>query len=94
MMNTEGIEKIPVEDRKWSHYINAAVALIQKYPGIHEIAKKQVIQRTQNFLEAHDLETYIAQNKREWIDTHSKLAGKPMKEEECLPYVFEKLIKR
>lgn len=94
MMNTEGIEKIPIEERKWSHYINAAVALIQKYPDIHEIAKKQVIQRTQNFLEAHDLETYIAQNKREWIDTHSKLAGKPMKEAECLPYVFEKLIKR
>jgi len=21
MMNTEGIEKIPIEDRKWSHYI-------------------------------------------------------------------------
>ena len=94
MMNTEGIEKIPIEERKWSHYINAAVALVQKYPDIHEIAKKQVSQRTQNFLEAHDLETYIAQNKREWIDTHSKLAGKPMKEAECLPYVFEKLIKR
>ena len=27
-------------------------------------------------MEAHDLETYIAENKREWIDAHSKLAGK------------------
>jgi hypothetical protein len=40
------------------------------------------------------METYIAANKREWRDTHSMLAGKPMREEECMPYVFEKLLKR
>ena len=94
MLTTEGIEKIPIEGRKWSHYIKSAMALIRKYPTIREIARKQVIQRTKNFLVTHDLQTYIAANKREWIDIHSMLAGKPMKEEDCLPYVFEKLLKK
>ena len=93
MIRTEGIERIPIEDRNWAHYINGAMALIRKYPAVHKIAKQQVAKRTQNFLEAHDLETYIAENKREWIDTHSKLSGKTLKEEDCLPYVFEKLLK-
>ncbi len=39
-------------------------------------------------MEAYDSETYIHANKREWVDTHSLLAGKPMSEEACLPYVF------
>lgn len=94
MVATEGIEKIPIEGRKWSNYIKSAMALIGKYPNIREIARKQVTRRTKNFLEAHDMETYIAANKREWRDTHSMLAGKPMREEECMPYVFEKLLKR
>lgn len=92
MMATDGIEKIPIEDRKWSHYIAAATALIQRHPDLHAIAKKQVAQRTGNFLEKHDLATYIEENKREWIDMHAMLAGRPMKEAECLPYVFEKLL--
>jgi hypothetical protein len=93
MIRTQGIEKIPIENRNWAHYINGAMALIRKYPAAHKIAKEQVAIRTGNFLEMHDLGTYIAQNKREWIDTHSKLAGKTLKEEECLPYVFENLLK-
>ena len=68
------------------------MALIKNYPEIHEMAQRQVAQRTWNFEEMFDVETYIASNKREWIDIHSFLAGKPMKEEDCLPYVFQKLI--
>ncbi|MGA9235393.1 MAG: hypothetical protein WBV91_11255, partial [Desulfobacterales bacterium] len=93
MMITEGIEKIAIEDRKWSHYIEAAMALIRNYPSIRKIAGNQVTERTKSFLEAHDLELYVAENKREWIDTHAMLAGKPMREEDCLPYVFEKVVK-
>ena len=93
MMKTEGIEKIAIEDRKWSHYIEAAMALIRNYPGIRKIAGNQVTERTKSFLEAHDLELYVTENKREWIDTHAMLAGKPMREEDCLPYVFEKVLK-
>lgn len=92
MLESEGVEKIAIENRKWSQYIAAAAALMNRYPEIYESVRKQVGQRTQNFLEAHDLETYIAANKREWQDTHSLLAGRPMKSEECLPYVFQKLI--
>jgi len=93
MMQTDGIEKISIEDRRWSHYIAGATSLIKNYPNINEIAHKQVKQRTKNFLETHDIETYISQNRREWIDTHSLLAGKTVKEEDCLPFVFQKLIK-
>jgi hypothetical protein len=93
MIKTDGLERIPIEDRSWSHYIDGAMALIRKYPDIRKMAKKQVETRTRNFVESHDLETYLAENKREWIDTHSKLAGKPMSEKDCLPYIFEKLIK-
>jgi len=92
MIESDGIETISIEDRKWSHYIAGAATLMKHYPDIHEAAGKQVSERTHNFIEAHDLETYIFANKREWIDTHSLLAGKPMKAEECLPYVFQKLI--
>jgi hypothetical protein len=93
MMQTDGIEKISIEDRKWSHYISAANSLTKNYPGLDQIANKQVKQRTKNFLESHDLETYISQNRREWIDTHALLAGKTMKAEDCLPFVFQKLLK-
>ncbi|RJQ87930.1 MAG: FAD-dependent oxidoreductase [Desulfobacteraceae bacterium] len=92
MLATEGIEKIPIADRKWSHYIAGATALIRNHPEIRAIALKQVAQRTSNFLEKHDIETYIEENKREWMDMHALLAGQPVKEEYCLPYVFEKLL--
>ncbi|MGB5424540.1 MAG: FAD-dependent oxidoreductase [Desulfobacterales bacterium] len=93
ILKTEGREKISIEDRKWSHYIEAAMALIRNYPSICKIAGNQVTERTKRFLEVHDLELYVAENKREWIDTHTMLAGKPMREEDCLPYVFEKVVK-
>jgi hypothetical protein len=92
MIESDGIETISIEDRKWSHYIAAAATLMKHYPDIYHAAKKQVAERTKNFMEAHDLETYVKANKREWIDTHSLLAGKPMSAKECLPYLFQKLI--
>ena len=92
MIESDGIETISIMDRKWSHYIAGAATLMKHYPDLSEAAANQVSERTRNFIEAHDLETYILANKREWIDTHSLLAGKPMKAEECLPYLFQKLI--
>lgn len=92
MEEVPGIYKIPMEDRKWSAYIEAAESLVKQDPRLYAIAGKQVSKRTDNFLEKHDLKTYIAENKREWIDLHSMLAGKPMREEDCLPYVFETLL--
>jgi hypothetical protein len=92
LIGTDGIARIPIDDRRWSHYISGATALIHNHPDLYRIAKQQVDRRTADFLEKHDLETYIAENKREWIDTHAMLAGKPMAEADCLPYVFEKLL--
>jgi len=94
LLTIEGIERISMEERKWSDYIKGAMALIRHYPDIHEIAAMQIAQRTRNFHEVHDLDTYISENKREWIDTHAMIAGRPMTEAECLPYVFEKLLPR
>lgn len=70
------------------------MALVRNHPGIRKIAENQVTERTKRFLETHDLELYVAENKREWIDTHAMLTGKTMREEDCLPYVFEKVLKR
>ena len=94
MIKIEGIEKIDIETRSWSHYINGATALIKKYPHIANAAKSQIQRRTENFMETFDLETYIEANKREWFDSHRMLAGRSMKEDECLPYVFERLAKK
>lgn len=94
MMRTDGIERIPIEDRSWSHYIAGANALIRNHPPLREIAAGQVRRRTGNFLETHDIEAYIRANKREWMEAHCLLAGRPMTEDECLPYVFEKLIEK
>ncbi len=93
-ISLDGIYKVDIDQRKWTDYIKGAAVLIQNDPELKTAAKKQVEQRTHNFLEQHDLETYIAENKREWLDLHSLLAGRPMKEKECLPYVFEKLLPR
>jgi hypothetical protein len=91
MIQTEGIDKLPIARRMWSHYIQGAMTLIASDQRIHDVAWKQVGQRTDNFLQAHDLKTYIEQNKREWHAIHELLAERTMKAEECLPYVFEKL---
>ncbi len=92
MIESDGIVTLPIEDRKWSHYITGAAILMKHFPDIYHTARKQVSERTKNFMEAHDLETYIEANKREWVDSHALLAGKPMAPEECLPYLFQKLI--
>jgi hypothetical protein len=94
MTRAEGIEKIDIENRSWSHYIRGAMALTKSYSHLYEAAMAQVKQRTANFHETHGLQTYIDANKREWIDAHSALAGKPMREEDCLPYPFERLAEK
>jgi len=94
MMETEGIEKIAIDNRRWSHYIAGAEALIKKFPRFYQAARTQIDKRTENFLEAHDLETYVAANRREWLDLHRMLSGRQMNEDECLPYVFDKLVEK
>jgi hypothetical protein len=92
MMKAEGIQRIPIEDRKWSHYIEGAGALIRANPRFLQIARAQIERRSANFRETHDLETYVTENKREWLDTHRLLAGEELAEKDCLPFVFDTLI--
>ena len=94
MTQLEGIYKISVEDRRWSHYIAGAEALIREYPRFYDAARNQIDKRTANFIESHDLPTYIEANKREWRDLHEQLSGRKMRESECLPYFFEKLVEK
>jgi len=94
MMETEGIEQIAIDNRRWSHYIAGAEALIKKFPRFYQAARTQIDKRTVNFLEAHDLETYVAANRREWLDLHRMLSGRQMNEDECLPYMFDKLVEK
>ena len=94
MINSAGIATLPIEQRSWSHYIAGAESLMRNYPVFYEAAKEQIERRTANFHEAHDLETYIAQNKREWIETHALLRGSETSESAYLPYVFDKLIEK
>lgn len=94
MINSDGIEKLSIEERSWSHYIAGSEALMKNYPQFYEAAKRQISQRTANFHESHDLETYIAQNRREWFETHTLLNGGELPEADCLPYVFDKLIEK
>jgi hypothetical protein len=94
MTRLEGVCKVAIEERAWSDTIAGAEALINAYPRFRELAKKQIERRTANFMESHDLETYIAQNRREWFDIHRALAGADLPEEECLPFVFEKLLEK
>jgi len=94
MTQVPGIEKILIDDRRWSHYITGAEAIIGRYRQFYEFAVQQINKRTENFLEAHDLEVYIAQNKREWLETHRRISGRELSEDECLPYVFEKLLEK
>ena len=94
MIATDGVEKIEINDRNWSQYIAGADALMRAFPQCREFAKTQIAERTRNFLEMHDLETYIAENKREWIDTHHLLAQGSLAAAEYLPYAFEKLLQK
>lgn len=94
MMKTDGIASIAINDRRWSHYIAGADALIQHYPQFREAARRQIDERTANFHESHDLDTYISANRREWIDLHEMLSDRKMAESECLPYVFDKLVEK
>lgn len=94
MIHSAGIKKFPIEQRSWSHYIAGSEALMNNYPQFYERAKQQVEKRTENFHEAHDLEMYIKQNRREWFETHALLRGNEISESECLPYVFGKLVEK
>jgi len=66
------MQTIATQDRKSSHYISGAAASMNCYPDICEAAGKPLSQRTSNFLEVHDLESYIAANKENgWISIPS-----------------------
>jgi cation diffusion facilitator CzcD-associated flavoprotein CzcO len=89
-----GVTVVPIINRKWNDYIGGAQALMQAFPRLRELARAQVDARSADFAQAHDLQSYLAANRREWFALHEQLAGRPMAERECLPFVFDKLIEK
>jgi hypothetical protein len=83
----------PIEQRKWSKYIEASARLIKAketgVPWFAEAAQKQVEARTNHFLTTLPPRAYVAANKLEWEELHTRLnGGVPVPAAKQLPYFF------
>ncbi|KAJ8604901.1 hypothetical protein CTAYLR_004322 [Chrysophaeum taylorii] len=80
----------PVDDRKWSHYIQAARRLIKAFPRVRDLARDQVDDRTLHFWNTFPPQSWLGTNKRDWHELHTRLNnGVPVDNE--LPYFFDDL---
>ena len=66
--------KVNIENRKWSDYIKGTDVLVENNNEIKEIVKKQLNKRNKNFINAHNVEDFKRENKREWIELHKILS--------------------
>jgi len=83
----------PIEDRKWSHYIEASRKMINAksagIPYFADAANKQVDLRTKHFYKTLPPVAYVEANRLEWVELHTRLnGGKPVPAEDQLPYFF------
>ena len=86
----EAVPKTPVSDRKWTQYIGVALDLIQHDPSIARLAAEQVQQRTEHFYRTMPPRAFVAVNKKEWVELHTRLnGGVPVAPDAQLPYYFE-----
>ena len=85
---TGGGSRLAFTDRFFSTKLGMQVSQLEPFTAV------DVDERTANFLESHDLDTYVAANRREWFEIHRVLSGRDMAESECLPYVFDKLVEK
>ena len=79
----------PVHLRKWTQYIAVAGELIAKDPACAQHAADQVADRTVHFYRTMPPETFVAVNRQEWEEIHTRLnGGVPVPKERQLPYMF------
>ena len=53
-------------NRKWSDYIAGTQVLFENNEAFGSIIKQQLSNRHQNFVDAHTVEQFKKENKREW----------------------------
>jgi len=85
----DGVPACAIKERKWSQYIETARELMRGDPAIAAAAKAQVEARTAHFHATMPPESFVAVNRREWEELHTRLnGGKPLPRELHLPYFF------
>jgi 3-oxoacyl-(acyl-carrier-protein) synthase/methionine synthase II (cobalamin-independent)/thioredoxin reductase/acyl carrier protein len=72
--NVDLFHNVPIVERKWSDYIKGLDVLCQKIPTINKLAIEQANNRHNDFIESHDVETYLRENKREWRELNRILS--------------------
>lgn len=70
----EKLHTVDIEDRKWSDYIAGTQVLFENNEAFASIIKKQLSNRHQNFVDAHTVEQFKKENKREWIEINKILS--------------------
>ena len=84
------LPRVSIHDRKWTQYINAARRLIPAHPEIKAFAKDQVAKRTTHLWGSYPPKNYVAANRREWVELHTRLNnGTPLPQDKVLPYFFD-----
>mmetsp|Transcript_17321 Transcript_17321/g.59359 ORF Transcript_17321/g.59359 Transcript_17321/m.59359 type:complete len:1386 (-) Transcript_17321:194-4351(-) len=84
------IARYPIHDRKWSHYIAASRRLVAKHAHVAGLANKQVADRTEHLWGSYPPASYVAANKQEWVELHTRLnGGVAVPEADQLPYFFD-----
>ena len=90
MLWGDSVPRTPIHDRKWSQYIAAGARLIANNDYIRDAAATQVAKRTKHFLETLPPAAYVAANRLEWEELHTRLnGGVPVPKADQLPYQFD-----
>lgn len=84
------VPRVSIHDRKWTQYINAARRLIGAHPEVRGFADAQVAKRTAHLWGSYAPAEYVAANKREWVELHTRLnGGVALPDDQVLPYFFD-----
>jgi len=68
------LHTVDIENRKWSDYIAGTQVLFENNESLNEVVKTQLAKRHNNFINAHNVEDFKRENKREWIEINKILS--------------------
>ena len=85
----DDVKTCPVKLRKWTQYIGVAEQLVQSDAACAKHAADQVSTRTTHFYKTMPPDTFVAVNRNEWEELHTRLnGGVAVPKERQLPYEF------